>query len=80
MSATCETTISPSRRNGRERGLRRAAFEHRRHALYAAPRRALPRDIDISRAGRFEREAHKLAAPLQARPIVELISHRCLWA
>ena len=59
----------------REGGLRRAAFEHRRHALYAAPGPALPRDIDIRRAGRFEREAHKLAAPLEARPVVELIRH-----
>ncbi len=61
------------RREGR---LRRAAFEFRRHALHAAPGPVLPRDIDIRGAGRFEREAHKLAAPLDAWPIVELIRHR----
>ena len=60
----------------RERGLRRAALEHRRHPLHAAPGPALARDIDIRRARRFEREAHKLAAPLDARPVVELVRHR----
>ena len=59
----------------RERRLRRAALEHRRHRLHAAPGPAFARDIDIRRAGRLEREAHELAAPLDARPVVELISH-----
>ena len=60
---------------GRERGLRGAALEHRYHRFHAPPGPALPRDVDIRRAGGLEREAHKLAAPLDARPVVELIRH-----
>ena len=59
----------------RERGLRRAALEHRRHRLHAAPGAALARDIDIRRAGGLEREAHELAPPLDARPVKEFVSH-----
>ena len=55
--------------------LGRAAFEHRCHALNASSGPALPSDIDIRCARRFEREAHKLAAPLDARPVVELVRH-----
>ena len=60
----------------RERGLRRAALEHRRHRFHAAPGSAFARDIDIRRAGRLEREAHKLAPPLDARPVEEFVGHR----
>ncbi len=67
--------LAVAQERGREGGLRRAAVEHRRHALHAAPGSALTRDVDVRRAGRLEREAHKLAAPLNARPIVELIRH-----
>ena len=59
----------------REGGLRRAAFEFRRHALYAASGAVLPRHIDVIGAGCLERETHELAAPLDARPIIELIRH-----
>ncbi len=64
----------------RERGLRRAALQYRHHAFHAASGPAFARDIDISCAGRFEREAHKLAAPLDARPVIELIRHRNSWS
>ena len=80
MLATCETTTAPSRRNGGAKGVCGAAraLEHRHHPLHAAPGPALARDIDIRRARRFERKAHKLAAPLDARPIVELVRHNLI--
>ena len=61
------------RREGSQR--RGAALEHRHQRLDAAPGPALARDIDIRRAGRLEREPHELAAPLDARPVEELIGH-----
>ena len=59
----------------RERGLRGAALEHRYHRFHAAPGAVFARDVDVRRTRRLEREAHKLAAPLDARPVVELIRH-----
>ena len=68
--------MSPSRRNGGAKGVCGAPpSSFAVIALHAAPGSALARDIDVRRAGRLEREAHKLAAPLDARPIVELIRH-----
>ena len=77
MLATCETTTAPSRRNGGAKGVCGAAAPSSIDImpLDAAPGPALARDIDIRRARRLEREAHKLAAPLDARPIVELVRH-----
>ena len=69
-----ERAVAQERR--RERGLRRAALEHRRHRLHAAPGPSLARDVDVRRAGRLEREAHELAPPLDARPVEELVGHR----
>ena len=61
-----------------ERGLRRAALEHRRHRFHAASGSAFARDIDIRRAGRLEGEADKLAPPLNARPVEQLVGHRLI--
>ena len=67
--------VAVAQERGRERGLRGAALEHRYHRFHAAPGAVFAGDVDIRRAGGLEREAHKLAAPLNARPIVELIRH-----
>ncbi len=45
--------------------------QHRRHAVLARP----ARDVDIVRAGFFEREAHEFAAALDVGPVIELIAH-----
>ena len=39
------------------------------HAAFAT------RDIEIAGPGLFQREAHKFAAALNARPVIELIAH-----
>ena len=77
MLATCETTISPSLRNGGAKGAERAAaaLQHLGHRRDAAPRAALARHVDIGRAGLFEREAHELAAALNAGPVIEFVGH-----
>ena len=45
--------------------------QHRRHAVLARP----ARDVDIVRAGFFEREAHEFAAALDVGPVIEFIAH-----
>ena len=42
---------------------------HRRHAA------AVARDIDVFGAGLLQGEAHEFAAPLNRRPVIELICH-----
>src|SRR5262252_5199184 len=51
------------------------AIEERHHRWHAATLIRLARYIDIALAGLFERKADKFAAPLNCRPIVQLISH-----
>ena len=45
-------------------------------AFTPRPAPSLARDIDVRRAGRLERETHKLAASLEAWPVVEFVGHR----
>src|SRR5262245_26869898 len=62
-----------------ERWRERRAFDalsvdelhHRRHAAFATARH-----VDIVGAGLLQRQPHELAAPLDRRPVVELVAHR----
>ena len=65
---------APSRRKGGAKACG-APPEHRFHRLDAPPRSLLARDIDVWRLGLLKGEADKLAAPLNAWPIVELVGH-----
>ena len=74
MLATCETTTSPSRRNGGANGGRASPSSIAIIGLTPPPLFAAS-DIDIRRAGLLERETHEFASPLDIRPIIELIRH-----
>src|SRR5262249_38898722 len=50
----------------------RGIAHHPHHRLL--PTR-LPCDVDISGAGLFQRQTDKLAAPLDPRPVIKLVSH-----
>ena len=64
--------LEERRRERRARDARAVdELHHRRHAALAAP----ARHVDIVGAGLFQRQAHELAAPLDRRPVVELVAH-----
>ena len=50
------------------------AVHHPAHGIHAGA--APPRDIDIARPRLLQRQADKLAAPLNFRPVVKLVAHR----
>jgi hypothetical protein len=78
MLAVWPMTRSPSTRNGgakAPRGPPQLGQVVHQGVLAAARVRILAGDIDIVRAGRFQRQADEFTAPLDARPIMQLIGH-----
>ena len=63
---------------GEGRLRRRAAVQHRRQRLDAAPGPVVAGDVDIVGARLLERQADEFAAPLNAGPVEELVGHESL--
>ena len=61
----------------REGDVRFGCALHERHHLIGAAT-GLARDVDIVRAGLFQRQPHEFSAPLDAVPVVKFVGHGVL--
>src|SRR5205807_462986 len=68
------------KRRRKRRMLDPVAVEESHHRWHAAAPARLARQIDIVRAGLFQRQAHEFTATLDRRPIIELVAHENLQA
>ena len=75
MLAVWPMTSLPALRNGGANGGCLMRVPSRNLIIAGTPRLPVARHVDIVGAGLLQRQAHELAAALDPRPIVELVTH-----